>query len=152
VHGAASLPPIDFFTDHSPESVTDGSCVIADENEAFTFNDDGSDFENQTEVANFRKKHRIKVVGEKSPDPLKGFNHLRAKYSLNRAAELYLKLSGFSCLTSIQKQAIPVIMEERDLIACAPTGTGTCSLMVFSRFISKRKNTGICNTGYSKNS
>ena len=41
-----------------------------------------------------------------------------------------LDIMGFDKATPIQEQAIPIIQEGRDLIACAQTGTGKTAAFV----------------------
>ena len=44
-----------------------------------------------------------------------------------------LRKMGFTAPTPVQEQTIPVMMEGRDVIAKAPTGTGkTCALPCFT--------------------
>ena len=38
--------------------------------------------------------------------------------------EIVRAIAGYAKPTSIQEQAIPVVLERQDLIACAQTGTG----------------------------
>ena len=52
------------------------------------------------------------------------FNQL----GLSKDLESGLEMMGFEEPTPIQKQAIPIILNGKDLIACAQTGT---SLLVF---------------------
>ena len=50
---------------------------------------------------------------------------------------------GFETATPIQEQVIPVILENRDLIACAQTGTGKTGayvLPILNKLIGKREN------------
>src|SRR6478735_5352339 len=45
-------------------------------------------------------------------------------FNFNTSLQDGLDSMGFENPTPIQQQAIPVIMQKRDLIACAQTGTG----------------------------
>jgi len=51
---------------------------------------------------------------------------------------------GFDTATPIQEQVIPVILENRDIIACAQTGTGKTAayvLPVLHKLVGKKENT-----------
>ena len=48
------------------------------------------------------------------------FEHLNLIEPLVKA----LKTSGYTQATPIQEQAIPIILQQRDLLGCAQTGTG----------------------------
>ncbi len=48
------------------------------------------------------------------------FEHLRIIAPILKAVEI----EGYTVPTPIQEQAIPVILEGRDLLGCAQTGTG----------------------------
>ncbi|KAI9154394.1 hypothetical protein LWI28_025715 [Acer negundo] len=72
----------------------------------------------------FRKKYSIHVSGTNVPSPLKTFAELSSRYGcesylLHNLAEL-----GFKEPTPIQRQAIPVLLSDRECFACAPTGSG----------------------------
>ena len=47
-----------------------------------------------------------------------------AEFQLDESLEKTLSKAGFKEATSIQKLAIPVALEGRDILARAPTGTG----------------------------
>ncbi|VVD04449.1 unnamed protein product [Leptidea sinapis] len=63
---------------------------------------------------------RVKVTGENPPRPIDSFEtaNLR-KFVLDNILK-----SGYTKPTPIQKQAIPIIMDGRDLMGCAQTGSG----------------------------
>ena len=55
-----------------------------------------------------------------------------------------LDAMGFSKATPIQEQAIPVILNKQDLIACAQTGTGKTAayvLPILNNIVSKENST-----------
>uniref|UniRef100_A0A2P2M356 RNA helicase n=1 Tax=Rhizophora mucronata TaxID=61149 RepID=A0A2P2M356_RHIMU len=71
-----------------------------------------------------RKKYNIHVSGSNIPSPLHNFTELSSSYGcdsyiLRNFAEL-----GFKEPTPIQRQAIPVLLSDRECFACAPTGSG----------------------------
>ncbi|KAL9239285.1 hypothetical protein vseg_013623 [Gypsophila vaccaria] len=71
-----------------------------------------------------RKEHNIHISGSNVPSPLQSFEDLAARYKckpylLRNFAEL-----GYKEPTSIQRQAIPVLLSGRECFACAPTGSG----------------------------
>ena len=66
------------------------------------------------------------------------FNQL----GLSKDLESGLEMMGFEEPTPIQKQAIPIILKRKDLIACAQTGTGKTAAFVLPllSLLSKNKN------------
>jgi len=79
-------------------------------------------FENIGEGINFEKFEKIpvQVSGENPPLPITRFTDVIKDESLIQA----IKKSGYRTLTPIQKYAIAVIMNKRDLMASAQTGSG----------------------------
>lgn len=71
-----------------------------------------------------RKINKINVTGDDIPLPVGSFEDLRGRYKLDNNVLDNLTLAGFSEPTPIQSEAIPVTLEGRDLIGCAPTGSG----------------------------
>ncbi|XP_054743116.1 ATP-dependent RNA helicase vasa isoform X3 [Anastrepha obliqua] len=71
---------------------------------------------------NFSKYDNIpvRVSGENAPPPLKSFETA----GLRDLIMDNVRKSGYKVPTPIQKTAIPVIMDGRDLMACAQTGSG----------------------------
>ncbi|XP_044500060.1 DEAD-box ATP-dependent RNA helicase 57 isoform X1 [Mangifera indica] len=88
----------------------------------------------------FRKKYNIHVSGANVPSPLKTFAELSSRYGcksylLHNLAEL-----GYKEPTPIQRQAIPVLLSDRECFACAPTGSGK-TLAFLSPMLMKLKRT-----------
>ncbi|KRT80864.1 helicase, partial [Oryctes borbonicus] len=69
----------------------------------------------------YRNENNISVVGRHVPDPIKCFNELTSVSTnlLDNVAEC-----GYTEPTPIQKQAIPIMLGNRQMLACAPTGSG----------------------------
>ncbi|CAA0829755.1 DEAD-box ATP-dependent RNA helicase 57 [Striga hermonthica] len=72
----------------------------------------------------FRKTHNIHVSGSNIPSPLLDFKELRSRYNCRSYLLRNLAELGFKEPTPIQRQAIPVLLSERECFACAPTGSG----------------------------
>jgi ATP-dependent RNA helicase DDX52/ROK1 len=78
------------------------------------------------EAANvLRKQHRIKVAGGAAPAPLGTFAELRERHAAPPRLLENLGLGGFAEPTPIQRQAIPALLDGRELLAVAPTGRHT---------------------------
>ncbi|KAJ1949704.1 RNA-dependent ATPase rok1, partial [Linderina pennispora] len=86
--------------------------------------DDHSPFQSESEVAEFLKKHRIKVTGNDVPHPVKSFDMLCKEHEFPAFVQRNLQKFGFRQPTPIQMQAVPIAVHRRDLIANAPTGSG----------------------------
>lgn len=71
-----------------------------------------------------RKQSRTKVTGEDVPLPIGSFNDLKQRFNIHPHLLRNLERAKFDTPTPIQAEAIPVMLRERDLIACAPTGSG----------------------------
>ena len=71
---------------------------------------------------NFGKYENIpvKVTGEGEPTPLTSFSSAGLRPMLMEN----VTKSGYKVPTPVQKNAIPIIMAGRDLMACAQTGSG----------------------------
>lgn len=75
------------------------------------------------DLKQLRKRFRINITGEHVPAPITSFEDIAKldapEYLISNIAEL-----GFNTPTPIQMQAIPILLQNRDLLACAPTGSG----------------------------
>lgn len=78
------------------------------------------------EAAELRKTHGAKIQGDDVPLPVRDFEHLVTRYGLATNDKLVSNLleSGFVRPTPVQSEAIPIVLSDRDLVACAPTGSG----------------------------
>ncbi|XP_065663645.1 probable ATP-dependent RNA helicase DDX52 isoform X2 [Hydra vulgaris] len=72
----------------------------------------------------FRKEHLIHVYGFDIADPISSFLDLKERFNVPTIIMKNVKENGFEVPTPIQMQAIPVILQHREMLACAPTGSG----------------------------
>ncbi|KAM8708526.1 hypothetical protein ACLKA7_015495 [Drosophila subpalustris] len=76
-------------------------------------------------ISSLRKQHNIAVLGKDVPAPITSFDELNsAEYNLLPRLKENLLSYGFPQPTPIQMQALPVLLKNRALMACAPTGSG----------------------------
>ncbi|XP_063536791.1 DEAD box protein 52 homolog [Cydia strobilella] len=79
----------------------------------------------------FRNEHGIKVVGRHVPAALQDFSELVTKYNVKQALVDTVMKCGYDEPTPVQRQAVPCMMEDRQILACAPTGSGkTCAFLL----------------------
>lgn len=76
------------------------------------------------EAVVFRNKHKINITGEDSPLPIGSFEDLITRFNLHPYLLANLKKNKYTDPTPIQCESIPTMLNGRDLIACAPTGSG----------------------------
>lgn len=72
------------------------------------------------EVNHYRNVHNINVVGRQVPEPAKSFQD----FSVDSDLTENLKKCGYAEPTAIQTQAVPIMLQNRQILACAPTGSG----------------------------
>ena len=75
----------------------------------------------QTE--NIRKEFKISVSGSNIPSPLPSWSSLFSSFPFSDSTKSHI-LSCYENMTPIQMQGIPLLMNKRDIIAIAPTGSG----------------------------
>ncbi|KAL4608426.1 putative ATP-dependent RNA helicase DDX52 [Arapaima gigas] len=78
----------------------------------------------QEKVNRIRHENRINVHGTDIPDPVATFEELEEEYQLDPRIIQNLRAAGFQTPTPIQMQAIPLMLHRREILACAPTGSG----------------------------
>jgi len=78
---------------------------------------------------NFDKYDNIPVEasGRNIPDPISTF----ADSDLSELSKFNIELAGFSVPTPVQKSSIPIVLKDRDLMACAQTGSGKTGAFLF---------------------
>jgi len=69
----------------------------------------------------FRNANNIHVNGTDIPEPINDWSKLVDKYQMS---EKVISSIPYNSPTPIQMQAIPLMLEGRELLACAPTGSG----------------------------
>lgn len=75
----------------------------------------------EEKVNQYRNEMNISVVGRHVPEPIKKFDELSF---LNKNLLDNIAKCGYVEPTPIQKQAIPIMLANRQMLACAPTGSG----------------------------
>jgi ATP-dependent RNA helicase DDX52/ROK1 len=71
-----------------------------------------------------RNAHQIHVSGSDVPDPVDTFEQLVEMYELPQYIVTNIEAAGYTSPTPIQMQAMPLLLQNREILACAPTGSG----------------------------
>ncbi|XP_016982081.1 probable ATP-dependent RNA helicase DDX52 [Drosophila rhopaloa] len=71
-----------------------------------------------------RKQFGISALGKRIPPPVASFEALTRDFKLLPRLQQNLLARNFDQPTPIQMQALPVLLQRRALMACAPTGSG----------------------------
>ncbi|XP_025418764.1 probable ATP-dependent RNA helicase DDX52 [Sipha flava] len=87
---------------------------------------------------------KIKTVGDRVPEALSTFDLMKKTYSLSSVLLENIKKSGYTVPTPIQTQAIPIMLQKRQIFASAPTGSGKTAafLIPIIHHLSKPMNKG----------
>lgn len=75
-------------------------------------------------ISKLRKDNKISVIGNKAPAPIEHFYELCSLYNVEEKIIENLAACKYGTPTPIQMQALPIMMSGRNLMACAPTGSG----------------------------
>ncbi|XP_023232182.1 probable ATP-dependent RNA helicase DDX52 [Centruroides sculpturatus] len=78
----------------------------------------------EEQINHFRKQHQINIWGSDIPDPISEFEQLCERYEVSPIILKNIKELGYESPTPIQMQAIPIMIHRREVLACAPTGSG----------------------------
>jgi len=78
----------------------------------------------KNEIRELRGRMNIKVKGDGVPDPCATFEEFPLRRSIRRVILDNVEKSQYKEPTPIQMQAIPIMLDGRDILAAAPTGSG----------------------------
>ncbi|CAH1232663.1 DDX52 [Branchiostoma lanceolatum] len=84
----------------------------------------------QEKLSEFRNKKRIHVQGADIPAPVTSFQELQGVYGIHAQILNNLQGLGYDEPTPIQMQAIPLMLQRREILACAPTGSGKTAAFI----------------------
>ena len=82
------------------------------------------------ELNRLKRVNRLHSVGTDVPNPISQFQQLQAEYGMNQQLLKNTESAGYTTPTPIQMQAIPVMMARREILACAPTGSGKTAAFI----------------------
>ncbi|XP_078599744.1 putative ATP-dependent RNA helicase DDX52 [Branchiostoma floridae x Branchiostoma japonicum] len=84
----------------------------------------------QEKLSEFRRKNRIHVQGSDIPAPVTSFQELQGGYGIHPQILTNLQGLGYEEPTPIQMQAVPLMLQRREILACAPTGSGKTAAFI----------------------
>jgi hypothetical protein len=122
-----AAPPVDFL-----ENQGDGGVAAAEPQAspaAAAAFEKAEPIESEHDAGAWREAHGVKVEGDDLPLPLTSFTELRARFALRKYLVRNVKALEYTAPTLVQSEAIPLLLARRDLIACAPTGSGKVILV-----------------------
>lgn len=99
---------------------------------------DDYNFNLADEISRFRNNNNIAVKGIDVPPPIRSFHELDS-FEVNQQIITNVIACGYSEPTPIQMQAIPVMLSSRQILACAPTGSGKTAAFLIPVLSSLKK-------------
>ncbi|XP_005090695.1 probable ATP-dependent RNA helicase DDX52 [Aplysia californica] len=84
----------------------------------------------EEELNHLRNKHHIHANGTDVPPPLASFQELQDTYGVSEVILRNVLAQGYAEPTGIQRQAVPLMLQGRDTMACAPTGSGKTAAFI----------------------
>lgn len=78
-----------------------------------------------------RRPNSIRTRGDEVLKPIDSFRTLYERYEIAEHLRDAIKLSGFKAPTAVQSQVIPLMLDRREIICSAPTGSGKTFAFVF---------------------
>jgi ATP-dependent RNA helicase DDX52/ROK1 len=115
--------------DYEEENSSDEDSDDSDESDEDN-NNTKSNISKDEQLNEFRNKMNIKVKGDKIPDFCATFDDMNINSEMKSVILANIEKSDWKEPTSIQMQAIPTILNGRDVLAAAPTGSGKTAAFV----------------------
>eukprot|EP00736_Rhodelphis_marinus_P007975 Rmarinus@m.3490 len=84
----------------------------------------GEEVKDKENINALRNRNRIHIKGSDVPAPIETFGNLQSTWNVPKFVMAGIESAGFKVPTAIQMQAIPILLQGRDLIAIAHTGAG----------------------------
>lgn len=78
----------------------------------------------EAQIVALRTEHKIHVKGNDIAEPLSHFDELVSLYKVKKYILKNIANSKYKEPTPIQRQAIPVLLQGKEMLASAPTGSG----------------------------
>ncbi|XP_071945364.1 probable ATP-dependent RNA helicase DDX52 [Antedon mediterranea] len=99
----------------------------------------------QEGINSTRKRNKIHFEGTDVPDPVTNFQQLQEEYKVHNDILSNIHKAGYESPTPIQMQAIPLMLHRREVLACAPTGSGKTAAFIIPilAHLKKSKSTGV---------
>lgn len=100
----------------------------------------------EDEVNAFRNRLHIKAKGENIPNPSPTFHQMSIDKEIKSVILKNIEESKWKDPTPIQMQSIPIMLNKRDILAAAPTGSGKTAsyvIPVLSRLAKPLVNNGV---------
>ncbi|KAL5478031.1 hypothetical protein EMCRGX_G024906 [Ephydatia muelleri] len=82
------------------------------------------------EMNAFRNSRHIYLTGSDVPDAVKSFEELQSSYCLSPYILRNVQASGYKEPTPIQMQAVQLMLQGQEILACAPTGSGKTAAFI----------------------
>lgn len=92
--------------------------------------DINTDLRSEDDINGFRNRLQIRVKGSDVPSPAPSFSDMNICPDLKHVILRNVETSDWKEPTAIQMQAIPVMLQNRDILASAPTGSGKTASFV----------------------
>ncbi|XP_077983272.1 putative ATP-dependent RNA helicase DDX52 [Glandiceps talaboti] len=81
-------------------------------------------------IREIRRKQKIHVIGTDIPEPVTSFEQLQEKYKLHPVIMKNIHSVGYYSPTAVQMQAVPLLLNKREVLVCAPTGSGKTAAFI----------------------
>ncbi|KAJ8308597.1 hypothetical protein KUTeg_013471 [Tegillarca granosa] len=107
-----------------------GNYAIGSEDDDDSSDDDFITDNGDSKISHIRNQHKIHVYGTDIPEPVCTFEDLETRFGINPQVIKNIQAVGYQTPTPIQMQAIPAMCQRRELMACAPTGSGKTAAFI----------------------